>query len=125
MFDLDFFKKVNDAYGHEAGDMVLRAFAKILQEDGRTNDIVGRYGGEEFLVILGDTDMKGAKKFANKVRERVETARFMYKEKRIELTVSGGIAQRSECASLNATIVRADELLYKAKKQGRNRIEPA
>jgi diguanylate cyclase (GGDEF)-like protein len=125
MFDLDFFKKVNDTYGHEAGDMVLRAFAKILQEDGRTNDIVGRYGGEEFLVILGDTDMKGAKKFANKVRERVETARFMYKEKRIELTVSGGIAQRSECASLNATIVRADELLYKAKKQGRNRIEPA
>ena len=125
MFDLDFFKQVNDTYGHEAGDMVLRAFAKILQEDGRTNDIVGRYGGEEFLVILGETDMKGAKKFANKVLERVESARFMYKEKRIELTVSGGIAQRSECASLNATIVRADEQLYKAKKQGRNRIEPA
>jgi diguanylate cyclase len=125
MFDLDFFKKVNDTYGHEAGDMVLRVFAKILQQDGRTCDIVGRYGGEEFLVILGETDMRGAKKFANKVRERVEAARFMYKEKRIELTVSGGIAQRSDCTSLNATIVHADEQLYKAKKQGRNRIEPA
>ncbi len=125
MFDLDFFKKVNDMYGHEAGDVILRAFAQILKENGRSSDILGRYGGEEFLVILGATDMEGAKKFANKVRERVESARFMYKEKRIELTVSVGIAQRSECTSLNATIVHADEQLYKAKKQGRNRIEPA
>ncbi len=125
MFDLDHFKSVNDTYGHEAGDVVLRAFAHILKEDGRTNDIVGRYGGEEFIVILGETDLEGAKAFSNKVREHVETARFMYQEKRIELTVSVGIAQRSDYPSLKGTIVAADEQLYKAKKQGRNRVEPA
>jgi diguanylate cyclase (GGDEF)-like protein len=125
MFDLDYFKAVNDTYGHEAGDVVLRAFARILKDDGRTNDIAGRFGGEEFLVILGETDMEGAKNFANKVREHVQTARFMYQEKRIELTVSVGIARRSHCPSLKGTIVSADEQLYKAKKQGRNRVEPA
>ncbi len=125
MFDLDYFKVINDTYGHEAGDVVLRAFAHILKEDGRTNDIAGRYGGEEFLVILGETDIEGAKNFANKVRVHVQSAHFMYQEKRIELTVSVGVAQRSNCTSLNGTIVSADEQLYKAKKQGRNRVEPA
>ena len=125
MFDLDHFKAVNDTYGHEAGDVVLRAFARILHDDGRSNDITGRFGGEEFIVILGETDMEGAKAFANKVREHVQSAHFMYQEKRIDLTVSVGIAQRSDCTSLKGTIVSADEQLYKAKKQGRNRVEPA
>jgi len=125
MFDLDHFKAVNDTYGHEAGDMVLRAFARILKEDGRTNDIIGRFGGEEFLAILGDTDIKGAKMFANKVREHVQTAHFMYQDRRIDLTVSVGIAQRDKFSSLSNTIVGADEQLYAAKKKGRNRVEPA
>lgn len=125
MFDLDHFKKINDTYGHEAGDMVLRAFARILKEEGRTNDIIGRFGGEEFLVILGDTTLEGAKSFANKVREHVQGAHFMYQEQRIELTVSVGIAQRDAYSSLGNTIVGADEQLYAAKKKGRNRVEPA
>ncbi|HEX5711153.1 MAG TPA: GGDEF domain-containing protein [Sulfuricurvum sp.] len=125
MFDLDHFKAVNDTYGHEAGDVVLRAFAHILKDEGRTNDIAGRFGGEEFIVILGETNMEGAKAFANKVREHVQSAHFMYQDKRIELTVSIGIANRSDCISLKGTIVSADEQLYKAKKQGRNRVEPA
>lgn len=125
MFDLDHFKQVNDTYGHDAGDMILRAFARILKDEGRTNDIVGRFGGEEFMVILGDTTLDGAKKFANKVREHVEEAHFMYQEKRIKLSVSVGVAQRDEYASLNTTIKGADEQLYKAKKKGRNRVEPA
>lgn len=125
MFDLDYFKKVNDTYGHEAGDMVLRAFSHILKDEARTNDIVGRYGGEEFLVILGDTTLDGAKIFANKVREHVEEAHFMYQEKRIKLSVSAGIAQRDMYSSLGSTIVGADEQLYTAKKKGRNRVEPA
>lgn len=125
MFDLDHFKAVNDTYGHDAGDMVLKAFARILKEEGRTNDIIGRFGGEEFLAILGDTDIKGAKNFANKVRLHVEDAHFMYQEKRINLTVSVGIAERSNYASLNNAIVGADEQLYAAKKKGRNRVEPA
>jgi len=125
MFDLDHFKKVNDTYGHEAGDMVLRAFARILKDEGRNNDIIGRFGGEEFLVILGDTTLEGAKIFANKVREHVEEAHFMYQEKRIKLSVSAGIAQRDAYSSLANTIVGADEQLYAAKKKGRNRVEPA
>jgi len=125
MFDLDHFKKVNDTYGHEAGDMVLRAFARILKDEGRTNDIIGRFGGEEFLVILGDTTLEGAKIFANKVREHVEEAHFMYQEKRIKLSVSVGIAQRDAYSSLANTVVGADEQLYTAKKKGRNRVEPA
>ncbi|MDD2829176.1 MAG: GGDEF domain-containing protein [Sulfuricurvum sp.] len=125
MFDLDHFKAVNDTYGHDAGDMVLKAFSRILKEEGRTNDIIGRFGGEEFLAILGDTNLEGAKNFANKVRLHVEEARFMYQEKRINLTVSVGIAERSSYASLNNTLLGADEQLYAAKKKGRNRVEPA
>ncbi|MGZ5208768.1 MAG: GGDEF domain-containing protein [Sulfuricurvum sp.] len=125
MLDLDYFKKVNDTYGHEAGDIVLKAFAQILKDQGRTNDIIGRYGGEEFLVILGDTDMEGARKFANKVREHVQEAHFMYQKERIALSVSVGIASRASYTSLSTTIIGADEKLYEAKKKGRNRVEPA
>ena len=124
MVDMDYFKKVNDTYGHEAGDAVLKAFAQILKDQGRTNDIIGRYGGEEFLVILGDTDMEGARKFANKVREHVEEARFMYQESRIAVSVSIGIAARASYSSLGTTIIGADEKLYEAKRKGRNRVEP-
>ncbi|WP_434658505.1 GGDEF domain-containing protein [Sulfurimonas sp. NW9] len=123
MFDIDFFKKVNDTYGHEAGDAVLAAFAKILKKESRTVDIVGRFGGEEFLALLSETDLEGGVTFAQKVRKHVEKTRFVYKGKRIKVTVSAGVAQRSDHISLDATINSADEYLYKAKKEGRNRVE--
>jgi diguanylate cyclase (GGDEF)-like protein len=122
---LDHFKAVNDTYGHDAGDAVLIAFAKILKDEARTSDIVGRYGGEEFLAILGDTDMAGAKIFCEKVRSHVETAHFMYQGQRIAVTASIGIAQRSDYPSLKGVINGADEWLYSAKRKGRNRVEPA
>ncbi|MFZ2889346.1 GGDEF domain-containing protein, partial [Sulfuricurvum sp.] len=125
MLDLDHFKLVNDTYGHEAGDAVLIAFSKILKEEVRTSDIAGRYGGEEFLVILGDTDLLGAKVFCEKVRVHVESAHFMYQEKRIAVNVSIGIAQRQDYPSLKSLINGADERLYDAKHKGRNRVEPA
>lgn len=125
MLDLDHFKLVNDTYGHEAGDAVLIAFSKILKEEVRTSDIAGRYGGEEFLVILGDTDLLGAKVFCEKVRVHVESAHFMYQEKRIAVSVSIGIAQRQDYPSLKSLINGADERLYDAKHKGRNRVEPA
>jgi len=125
MIDLDHFKKVNDTYGHEAGDAVLVAFAKILKDQARTTDIVGRYGGEEFIVILGDTELEGAKVFCEKIRIHVEEARFMFEGERIELSVSIGIAQRNGYPSLKATVNGADEYLYEAKRKGRNRVEPA
>ncbi|MDP3266505.1 MAG: GGDEF domain-containing protein [Sulfuricurvum sp.] len=123
MLDLDFFKSVNDTYGHEAGDAVLKAFAQILKDEARINDTVGRFGGEEFLVILGDTELEGARIFAEKVRAHVEEAHFMYLGERIAVTVSVGIAQRKDYPSLETLKVGADGRLYDAKHKGRNCVE--
>ncbi len=122
MFDLDHFKEVNDNYGHDAGDAVLGAFAKILKKEARSVDIVGRFGGEEFMALLSETDSKGGVIFAQKVRKHVEKARFMYKGKRIEVTVSCGVSERKLHSSLSGVINSADEYLYKAKKDGRNQV---
>jgi diguanylate cyclase (GGDEF)-like protein len=122
MMDLDHFKNVNDTYGHDAGDAVLSAFAKILKSKCRSVDVVGRFGGEEFLAILSETDTKGGVIFAEKVRKHVQKARFMYKGKRIEVTVSSGVSERARHVSSQAVINSADEYLYKAKHDGRNRV---
>jgi len=123
MFDLDKFKNVNDTFGHDAGDAVLSAFAKILKKECRAVDVVGRFGGEEFLALLSDTDRDGGVIFAEKVRKHVKKARLMYKGERIELTVSAGVAERKDHISSEATVNSADEYLYKAKTEGRNRVE--
>lgn len=122
MFDLDDFKHVNDNYGHGAGDAVLSAFAKILKQEARSVDVIGRFGGEEFIAILSETDSKGASVFAEKVREHVQNARFVYKGNRIEITVSAGVSERIQHSSLAITIKEADQFLYKAKNDGKNRI---
>ncbi|MFA5461945.1 MAG: diguanylate cyclase, partial [Sulfurimonas sp.] len=80
-FDLDYFKSVNDTYGHDAGDAVLVAFANILKKDTRSMDIIGRWGGEEFVAILSETDVEGAMAFAQKIRNRVKNARLMYQDR--------------------------------------------
>ena len=121
-FDLDYFKAVNDNYGHDAGDAVLSAFAKILKNEARNVDIVGRFGGEEFMAILGETNAKGAAVFADKVRKKVKKARFMYKSNRIEVTVSCGVSERKTHTSLQNVLKSADEYLYKAKKDGRDKV---
>jgi diguanylate cyclase (GGDEF)-like protein len=122
-FDLDHFKSINDTYGHDAGDAVLAAFASILKHEARGVDIVGRFGGEEFVAILGETDTKGGVLFAEKLREKVKKARFMYKDERISLTVSCGVSDRKSSVSLNSLMKSADEFVYKAKKNGRDRVE--
>lgn len=122
-FDLDYFKSINDTYGHDAGDAVLFAFAKILKREARTVDIIGRFGGEEFIAILGETDVNGGVSFAKKVMQKLKKARLMYKEKRIELTVSCGASDRKSNFSLQSLLKSADESLYKAKKEGRDRVE--
>ena len=123
MFDLDKFKDVNDTFGHDAGDAVLVAFAKILKKECRTVDVIGRYGGEEFLAILSETDTKGSVVYAEKVRKHVQKTRFMYKGKRIAITVSSGISERKKNVSLSATLNAADKYLYVAKDSGRNCVE--
>ncbi|SFV50633.1 FIG00469765: hypothetical protein [hydrothermal vent metagenome] len=122
MFDIDHFKKVNDTYGHDAGDIVLRSFASILKKDSRNVDIIGRFGGEEFMALLGETDLNGAAQYAKKVNEHVKRAKFIYKGERIPLTVSAGVAQRKDNLSLEATIEKADANLYKAKNGGRDQV---
>ena len=122
MFDIDHFKNVNDTYGHDAGDAVLSAFASIIKKEARTVDIIGRFGGEEFMGILSETDTKGSVIFAEKVRKHVQKARFMYKGTRIPITVSIGVCERKTAPSLEQTIKCADERLYKAKKGGRNQV---
>ncbi len=122
MFDLDHFKSVNDTYGHDAGDAVLIAFAKILKSLVRSDDIVGRFGGEEFIAILSETDTHGGAIFAEKVRSHVEKARFMYKGERIDVTVSCGVCERTRHTSMQALLKSADEYLYAAKKNGRNQV---
>ena len=122
MFDIDFFKKVNDTFGHDAGDAVLSAFAQILKKEARTVDVIGRFGGEEFMAILSETDTKGGAIFAEKVRKHVEKARFMYKGERISVTVSSGVSERKTQVSLDRVVKQADDRLYIAKETGRNKV---
>jgi len=122
MFDLDKFKSVNDTYGHDAGDAVLLAFAKILTNEARNVDIIGRFGGEEFMALLSETNTKGGVIFAEKVRAHVQKARFMYKGERINVTVSCGVSERKLHASFEGAINSADEYLYQAKNNGRNQV---
>lgn len=121
--DLDHFKSINDTYGHAAGDAVLGAFAKILKSEARNVDIVGRFGGEEFIALLGETDKDGGAVFAEKVRIKVKNSRFMYKQNRINITVSCGVSDRTSNYSLAGLLKSADEALYRAKDEGRDRVK--
>ncbi len=122
--DIDHFKMVNDTYGHEAGDVILASIGKILNKYIRESDFVGRYGGEEFLVILPSIDIKQAFYFSNKIREIIESYKFLYKNERIKITVSCGLSQRSRQKSSKDTVEAADKMLYKAKESGRNKVLP-
>ena len=123
-FDLDNFKMINDTFGHEAGDLILKELGKILNQNRREVDIIGRYGGEEFLAVLPKTDLKGAITFAQNIRQKVEEHQFLYKGERIFVTISGGVASRDDASSKEETISNADSMLYNAKNTGRNRIAP-
>jgi len=122
--DIDHFKMVNDTYGHEAGDVILSTVGKILRKYIRQVDFVGRYGGEEFLIILPSVELSQGVAFAGKIRGIVEQFKFLYKNERINITVSCGVAQRSLNNSSEETVNAADSLLYKAKEMGRNRVMP-
>ena len=123
MADIDNFKQINDTFGHQAGDRVLKELGKIFKENLRRNDFVGRYGGEEFLIVLPDTVKENATFVAEKLRRLIENSYFNYPGKRI--TVSFGVADCREvdCSKcLEKVIELADERLYKAKREGKNRV---
>jgi diguanylate cyclase len=120
MLDIDHFKTINDRYGHPAGDDVIRAVAGILQESLRENDVPGRYGGEEFGIVLPDTSAAGAEVIAERVRRRIEGAALG--RSGIRATISIGIAQLApDDADYGTWIAHADRALYAAKERGRNR----
>lgn len=122
MVDVDLFKRVNDTLGHVAGDRALRTFVSIAQEELRAIDFVGRFGGEEFLLVLTQTNLEGACECAERVRIQTEckTAGLLGRESAI--TVSIGVAEYRPGEDPRATIARADAALYHAKRDGRNRI---
>jgi diguanylate cyclase (GGDEF)-like protein len=122
MMDLDHFKQVNDTHGHVAGDAVLQKLGEILRQSVRENDLVFRYGGEEFTVILPETGVKGAKYVAERIRAATEDAVFEPGTIDLKLTISIGIETCPEAPSVHDLIVGADKALYKAKHQGRNQV---
>ena len=123
MFDIDFFKKINDTYGHVAGDSVLRQLAVVVKPRLRQQDILARVGGEEFAVILPEVDGAGGRVAAEKVRRLVEAARFSIDTREFSCTVSVGVAEWiAEMAAPIALYDACDKRLYEAKQGGRNRI---
>ena len=122
IFDIDDFKEINDRHGHLAGDAVLVDLARTLKGGVRGIDTVGRYGGEEFLVILPETEAKDAVVIGDRLREKVAEGSFSYDEKAISISVSGGVASFREESSASKLISAADENLYRAKSRGKNMV---
>ncbi len=123
MFDLDHFKAVNDTHGHQCGDYVLKHIVKETQKKLRETDIIFRYGGEEFLILLHQTDKAGAAIVAEQVRSCIEQLTLDFEEKHLNITISLGITSLATTDTNESMIKRADEALYIAKNSGRNRVK--
>jgi diguanylate cyclase (GGDEF)-like protein len=124
MFDLDHFKSVNDTYGHQAGDAVLQQLAGILKASAREIDKVGRYGGEEFIILLPGTVLDAAVTFAERTRQQVESHTFTFEGGSLRRTLSCGVAAfpHPRISHREALVKAADDALYVAKELGRNRV---
>jgi two-component system, cell cycle response regulator len=129
MIDVDYFKKINDSYGHLTGDAVLKIVANQLKNSVRDVDIIGRYGGEEFIVICPNTDCFGARIIGERIRQNTQNSIFSLRDKKIEITLSLGVSSATPRVQINVDafitkqIGDADIALYKAKSSGRNRVE--
>lgn len=122
MIDIDFFKRINDSKGHLVGDQVLKALSAVLQRDVRTTDCFGRFGGEEFLLVLSETSLEGACVYAERVRKEIEALQWPEFQFDGAITVSIGVTQYRPREEIATTLARADRALYQAKARGRNRI---
>ena len=123
-FDIDHFKNINDIYGHDAGDVIIASVGKTLRGNSREVDFVARYGGEEFVVLLPGFDIAQSIEFADKVRDALKNSKFLYKDERISVTVSCGVAIRSQNQSQAAVLEASDKMLYQAKQNGRDQVMP-
>jgi diguanylate cyclase len=121
ILDVDFFKKINDSYGHPAGDNVLKILAELFRKRTRESDFIARFGGEEFMLILTETDPESALTVADKLRQTVEEANFHFRENKVPVTISCGLTGYREGDDKSSLYGRADTALYEAKQTGRNR----
>jgi diguanylate cyclase (GGDEF)-like protein len=128
MLDVDYFKKVNDTYGHAAGDCVLKDVSEIIKSEIREYDIACRYGGEEFFIILPQTNIKEASLVAQRLRKVIEESKMDIRDAGLEdishlkVTVSVGVCAYENTMSANEVAHKADKALYEAKETGRNRV---
>jgi diguanylate cyclase (GGDEF)-like protein len=121
MFDIDFFKHVNDTYGHQCGDYILKSIASTIDSSIRTGDILARYGGEEFCCLLPETNIEAATILAERFRKKISQKIYRYKGNRIKVTISLGVSTLGASVSTPESLLKkADERLYRAKNAGRN-----
>jgi len=120
MGDIDDFKRVNDTYGHETGDGVLKHISEIITASLRKQDLLSRWGGEEFLFLLPETDLDGAMIVSEKIRSSIEAEPYNFEDKSIRLTLTLGVAEFDEAQGIDGVIRRADDALYKGKKGTKN-----
>lgn len=121
-FDIDFFKKINDEYGHKCGDAVIATFASILKNLTRVNDVVSRYGGEEFVAIINYDKKDEIEKYIKRVKSIIRDNSFVYQDLKFKIKFSAGVAYRESYDDFDSTLSKADELLYVAKSKGRDQI---
>jgi len=119
MLDVDFFKTVNDSFGHAVGDQILIKLADLISASIRTTDLIGRWGGEEFLILCPETDLNGAVKLAESIRQNISQCNFGITQ---PVTVSIGVTEYKKTQSLEKFIKSADNALYQAKEAGRNTV---
>lgn len=123
MLDIDFFKRINDAYGHDVGDRAIQWIANTLSESMRESDCIARIGGEEFIVLLPNTEMDGAIQTAEKIRRAISSGKFEVRDKEVPITVSLGVSVASnDDSNIEAVIKRADTALYNSKSTGRDKV---
>jgi len=122
MCDIDFFKKVNDTYGHDAGDYVLKTVSEMMRTNLRQQDVISRWGGEEFLIMLPQTDLDKAVAVAEKLREAVKTAVMSFAGEHFSITMTFGVSRFDKGSGIEHSIKKADDALYTGKQTGRNKV---
>ncbi|SFL86119.1 GGDEF domain-containing protein [Marinobacter zhejiangensis] len=124
LIDLDWFKRINDEYGHDAGDAALKQFAELMREIVRQTDLAARWGGEEFLLLLPDTSLIQALTLAERLRHKVAEAEFHFRDQILPVSISAGVSSITQSDSMNHLLKQVDVQLYTAKENGRNQISP-
>lgn len=122
IFDIDNFKTINDHFGHLVGDKILKIVSFEIKKNVRSSDILGRWGGEEIVLFLIDTDKNQALKIANKIRKKIENKKIKIHNQYINITISGGVSDFLKYKDFKKVFKKADTALYKAKKSGKNKI---